>query len=65
MKNIVSKIEERQFITKEFADTLAGKTPAPYLRRARSSATSIGRAWANMIPAHEKDGQVCAHTLTE
>jgi hypothetical protein len=25
-------IEERQFIMKEFADTLAGKTPAPYLR---------------------------------
>lgn len=32
MKNIVSGIEERQFITKEFADTLAGKTPPPYLR---------------------------------
>jgi hypothetical protein len=33
MKNShVSIVEERQFITKEFADTLAGKTPAPYLR---------------------------------
>ncbi len=32
MKRIVSGIEERQFITKEFADTLAGKPPAPYLR---------------------------------
>ena len=33
MKNShVSIIEERQFITKEFADTLAGKTPVPYLR---------------------------------
>jgi hypothetical protein len=33
MKNShVSIIEERQFITREFADTLAGKTPAPYLR---------------------------------
>ena len=33
MKNShVSTIEEPQFITKEFADTLAGKTPAPYLR---------------------------------
>jgi hypothetical protein len=32
MKNNVSGIEERQFITKEFADTIAGKTPAPYLR---------------------------------
>jgi hypothetical protein len=33
MKNShVSIIEERQLITKEFADTLAGKTPAPYLR---------------------------------
>jgi hypothetical protein len=32
MKNNVSRIEERQFITKEFADTIAGKTPAPYLR---------------------------------
>src|SRR5260370_29469592 len=32
MKNNLSVIEERQFITKEFADTLAGKTPAPYLR---------------------------------
>src|SRR5438034_6132950 len=30
--NVVSITEERQFITKEFADTLAGKTPAPYLR---------------------------------
>ena len=30
--NVVSGIEGRQFITKEFADTLAGKTPAPYLR---------------------------------
>jgi hypothetical protein len=32
MKNNVLGIEERQFITKEFADTLAGKTPAPYFR---------------------------------
>jgi hypothetical protein len=32
MKNNVSRTEERQFITKEFADTIAGKTPAPYLR---------------------------------
>ncbi len=32
MKDIVSRTEERQFITKEFADTLASKTPAPYLR---------------------------------
>lgn len=32
MKNNVSLAEERQFITKEFADTLAGKNPAPYLR---------------------------------
>src|SRR5713101_115092 len=32
MKNNVSRIEERQFITKEFSDTLAGKTPSPYLR---------------------------------
>jgi hypothetical protein len=32
MKNNVSKIEEPQFITKEFADTIAGKTLAPYLR---------------------------------
>lgn len=32
MKNNVSITEERQLITKEFADTLAGKTPAPYLR---------------------------------
>jgi hypothetical protein len=33
MKNSnVSIIEERQFITKEFAATLAGKLPAPYLR---------------------------------
>src|SRR6266566_2202139 len=31
-KTDVSITEERQFITKEFADTLAGKTPAPYLR---------------------------------
>jgi hypothetical protein len=32
MKNNVSIVEERQFITKEFADTLAGKLPPPYLR---------------------------------
>jgi hypothetical protein len=33
MKNSpVSIAEERQFITKEFADALADKTPAPYLR---------------------------------
>jgi hypothetical protein len=32
MKSNVSRIEERQFITKEFADTIAGKAPAPYLR---------------------------------
>ena len=32
MKNDVSITEERQFITKEFADTLAGKSPSPYLR---------------------------------
>jgi len=32
MKKNVSRIEERQLITKEFADTIAGKTPAPYLR---------------------------------
>jgi len=32
MKDNVWIIKERQFITKEFADTLAGKTPAPYLR---------------------------------
>src|SRR5438552_9647817 len=30
--NIVSRTEERQFITKEFVDTLGGKTPPPYLR---------------------------------
>jgi hypothetical protein len=32
MKNNASLIEERQFITKEFADTLAGKTPPPHFR---------------------------------
>jgi hypothetical protein len=33
MKNShLSRIEESQLLTKEFADTLAGKTPAPYLR---------------------------------
>jgi predicted Zn-dependent protease len=32
MKKHIAVIEERQFITKEFADTLAGKLPAPYLR---------------------------------
>jgi hypothetical protein len=32
MKNNVSRTEEPQFITKEFADTLAGKSPAPYLQ---------------------------------
>jgi hypothetical protein len=32
MKNTVSKPEEPLFITKEFGDTLAGKSPAPYLR---------------------------------
>jgi hypothetical protein len=32
MKNTVSRTEERQLITKEFADAIAGKTPSPYLR---------------------------------
>jgi hypothetical protein len=32
VKDTASRIEERQFITKEFADTLAGKTPLPYFR---------------------------------
>jgi hypothetical protein len=32
MNTTGSEIAERQFITKELADTLAGKTPAPYLR---------------------------------
>src|SRR5438045_2505930 len=32
MKNDVSKTEKPLFITKEFADTITGKTPAPYLR---------------------------------
>ena len=32
MKKQVLKAEDRLFITKEFADTLAGKNPAPYLR---------------------------------
>jgi hypothetical protein len=27
MKSDLSRIEEQQFITKEFADTIAGKTP--------------------------------------
>jgi len=30
--NHISRPEERQFITKEFAATLAGKHPAPYFR---------------------------------
>jgi hypothetical protein len=32
MKNRIAHIEERQLITKEFADALAGKEPHPYLR---------------------------------
>ena len=32
IKNAISRPEERQLITKEFADTMAGKTPPPYLR---------------------------------
>lgn len=32
MKNRIAHVEERQFITKEFADALAGKQPHPYLR---------------------------------
>src|ERR1017187_357684 len=32
MKNRIAHIEERQLITKEFADALAGKQPHPYLR---------------------------------
>ena len=32
MKSDLSRIEERQFITKEFADTIAGKTPPAYFR---------------------------------
>ncbi len=33
MRNRIAQIEESQFITKEFADALAGKQPHPYLRR--------------------------------
>jgi hypothetical protein len=32
MNTAGSEIAERQFITKEFTDTLTGKTPAPYPR---------------------------------
>jgi hypothetical protein len=32
MKNNISITEERQFITREFADSMAGKTPPPYFR---------------------------------
>src|SRR4029077_16707631 len=32
MKNRIAHFEERQFITKEFADALVGKQPHPYLR---------------------------------
>lgn len=32
MNSNVSRVEERQFITKEFAATIAGKHPSPYLR---------------------------------
>jgi len=32
MKNRIVQLEERQFITREFADALAGKQPHPYLR---------------------------------
>jgi hypothetical protein len=32
MKNQVSEDKERRFITKEFAKTLSGKAPSPYLR---------------------------------
>lgn len=32
MKNRIAHFEERQFITREFADALAGKQPHPYLR---------------------------------
>lgn len=32
MKNRIAHFEERQFITREFADGLAGKQPHPYLR---------------------------------
>jgi hypothetical protein len=41
MKDNVWIIKEREFITKEFADTLAGKTPAPYLRLHESSSVII------------------------
>src|SRR5437868_5937125 len=32
MKNRITHLEQTQFITKEFADALAGKQPHPYLR---------------------------------
>ena len=32
MKNQIVQLEERQYITREFADALAGKQPHPYLR---------------------------------
>src|SRR6266568_2083429 len=56
MKNQVSISEERQFITKEFADAIAGKTPSPYLRLHdpvqkglfERAASQQGRSWADV-----------------
>jgi hypothetical protein len=50
MKNTVSKPEEPLFITKEFADTLAGKSPTPYLRvhdPAQQALVALGQCGSN------------------
>ncbi len=64
MKTDISTIEERQFMTKEFADTLAGKSPAPYLRVHDPVQQALVALAKNELSA-QQDGQVCAHTSTE
>jgi len=60
MKNNALLSEERHFITKEFADTLASKTPAPYLR-CTIQRNKLWLPWPSMIAVHKTGGRACAH----
>ena len=49
MNTTGSEIAERQFITKEFADTLAGKFQAPYLRLHDRVQNGLARLAADLL----------------
>jgi hypothetical protein len=47
-KNQVSEDKERRFITKEFADVLAGKTPSPYFRLHDPAQNMLVERWDSL-----------------